>query len=408
MKKDQALSLLQTKPESSSVHYKSGLWYRTRGMDAAALSCFEKALSITRSGEKTADPSFDESLCWMEYGRLLRQLGRHHEAGMAFRECLARKRHIPEALAEIGLLLRRSEISDGDLRIRLTAVASEFIEDPALHVAETLWALGAYASAAELYASLSPPERYTDRNLAQYILCLIYINQFKEALSLLSRKTMQQDRVLLITARHRIRTAEAIHVCKLCLHGKNGGDIGMPALSRYEALETAKTAIALGKVEEALAILSSPTEHEYHELIYTLYKQGYRELAASRIAGMEQLPLYDRSQISLELCFIAAEIQYDEGNYETAASIFEAIYNTDPNHSASRFGAASCYLQQTKKSLMARLENTIVGSEHFLQIERYLNNITRALHILNITEWHTRWTPAQMRNHGASSAVMLH
>ncbi len=106
MKKDQALSLLQTKPESSSVHYKSGLWYRTRGMDAAALSCFEKALSITRSGEKTADPSFDESLCWMEYGRLLRQLGRHHEAGMAFRECLARKRHIPEALAEIGLLLR--------------------------------------------------------------------------------------------------------------------------------------------------------------------------------------------------------------------------------------------------------------------------------------------------------------
>lgn len=408
MKKYQVRSLLRSKPDSSALHYELGLRHRLRGMSAHALSYFEKALSMPKQDMDSDHSSFDESMCWLEYGRLLGELGRHHEAVMAFRECLARKRHIQEALIEIGTFLRQSGKSDADIRVQLTAVASEFVEAPALTVAETLWALGAFASAAELYAASSPPADHTERTQAHYIVCLIYMNQFKEALSLLLRKAMQHDRVLLITAQQRIRTAEAVNLCKWCMHGMNGGGIGMPALSRYEALETAKTAIALGKVEEALAILSSPTEHEYHELIYTLYKQGYRELAALRIAELERLPLHDRSQISLELCFIAAEIQYDDGKYDKAASIFEAIYNTDPNHSASRFGAASCYLQQTRRSLISRLENSIVGSELFIKTERYLEKVTQALHIINITEWHTRWTPAQMRNHEAASPVVLH
>jgi len=218
---------------------------------------------------------------------------------------------------------------------------------------------------------------------------------------------MNHDRVLLMTAQHMIRVTEVIHVCKWCLYGMKGG-IGMPVLSRYEALETAKTAITLGKIDEALTILSSPTTQEYNELIYTLYQQGYRELVAMRISEMEQLPLYDRSQISLEICFIAAEIQYDAGNYEEAASVFEAIYSTDPNHSPARFGAASCYLQQTKGSLTSKLESSIIGSEMFLKIDRYLSNITRALQILNITQWHTEWTPAQQQNHTATSTKLFH
>ncbi|MCJ8011155.1 tetratricopeptide repeat protein [Paenibacillus sp. KQZ6P-2] len=182
----------------------------------------------------------------------------------------------------------------------------------------------------------------------------------------------------------------------------------MTGLSRYEALETAKTAIALGKIDEALTILSSPTTHEYNELVYTMYMQGYREQALLRISEMEQLPLYDRSQVSLELCFIAAEIQYDAGNYEEAASIFEAIYHTDPNHSAARFGAASSYLQRTRESLTAKLESSVVGSEVFIRIEHYLNNISHALQILNVTHWHTEWTPAQQRNHSAATTVLFH
>ncbi|MDR9852665.1 hypothetical protein RJP21_03490 [Paenibacillus sp. VCA1] len=408
MKKDHVKFPLQSEQASSSQQYKLAVWHRSRGMTGEALLCFEKALSLDKTNPPSKDTSFDEPMCWLEYGRLLRQLGRDYEAGMAFRECLKTKRYITEALIEIGMFLGLSGMRDADIRIQLTAIASEFAEDAALPVAEALWALGAFSAAAELYASLGTTARSMERNQAHYILCLIYINRFKEALSLLSRKAMHHDRVLLTTSRHMIRAAEAANLCKWCLHGINGGGIGMPALSRYEALETAKTAIALGKVDEALAILSSPTEHEYNELIYTLYKQGYRELAASRISEMECLPLYDRSQISLDLCFIAAEIEYDKGNFEQAASIFEAIYTTDPNHSTARFGAASCCLQQTKASLMARLENTIVGTDLFHQIERYLDNISRALHILNITDWHTRWTPAQMRNHGAASAVVLH
>jgi tetratricopeptide (TPR) repeat protein len=376
-------------------------------MAEEALQCFEIALSTSRDGSSVGKQSYDESMCWLEYGRLLRLLGRNTQAGAAFRQCLTRKRFAMEALLEIGIILFQMGTNDSEIRLQLTAIATELMEDDILLVAEVLWGLGAYSTAAELYATCYRQSSITEINQIHYILCLIYINQFQEALTLLSLQAMRSDHVLLMTANHMIRATEVKNVCKWCLYGMNGG-IGMPALSRYEALETAKTAIALGKINEALAILASPTPDEYNELIYTLYKQGYRELAASRIAVMEQLPLNDRSQISLDLCFIAAEIEYDAGNYERAAAIFETIYGTDPNHSPARFGAASCYLQQTKKSLMGRLENTIVGNELFLKIEHHLDKISRALQILNITEWHTIWTPAQERNHAKGPAVLLH
>ncbi|MBE9912970.1 tetratricopeptide repeat protein [Paenibacillus donghaensis] len=407
MKKEQFDFLLKSQPESPAQHYKLGVWYRSRGLAQEALHCFEKALSTEKNLSDFGKQAFDRYECLLEYGRLLRQLGRMELAITAFRECLARKRYATEALIEIGTMLHQSGTSDSEIRRQLTAIASELMEDDIFPIAETLWHLGAYSSALELYESHSLHTDLNDIKQYRYILCLIYINRFKKALSLLLRKAMHPNDVLLVTAQHTVRAAEAINVCKWCLHGMNGG-IGLSNLSRYEALETAKTAIALGKINEAWEMLPSPTAHEYNELIYTLYKQGYRELAASLIAQMEQLPLCDRSQISLDICFIAAEIEYDAGNYEKAAAIFEAIYGTDPNHSTARFGAASCYLQQTRESLMARLESTIVGSEMFIKIERYLDNISRALQIMNITNWHTKWTPAQKRNHAANPGVLLH
>lgn len=408
MNKDYLSLLLKSQPESSTLHYKLGIWYRSRGMMNEAAASLEQALTYaSRSPEGSKEHTFDEPLCWLEYGKQLRLLGQSSQAAAAFEQCLNHNGYIIEALVEIGDMLYRAGMTEDDLALRLTAIASASIQNHAIPVAEALRLLGAYHAATEIYAASMQLKGWTENNLVHYILCLIYINQFKEALALLSRKAMLQERVLLMTAQHTIRVTEVINVCKCCLYGMNGGN-GMPALSRYEALETAKTAIALGKIDEALAILSSPTPHEYNELVYTLYQQGYRELAANRIAEMDQLPLYERSQISLDLCFIAAEIQYDTGKYEEAAAIFEAIYSTDPNHSPARFGAASCYLQQTHQSLISKMESCVIGSETFMKIDRYLSNITRALQILNITQWHTEWTPAQQRNHQATSAAMLH
>lgn len=407
MNKDHLLYLLKSQPESSALQFKLGEWYRSRGMVDEALASFEKALTQPDSGSGATEPAFDEPLCWLEYGKLLRALGRDSQAAAAFRQCLVHNGYTTEALAEIGMMFFRTGMNDAELSLRLTTTASEDLRDPVIPVAEALWMIGAYPAAAELYASSCDRPNYTEIHQIHYILCLIYINRIKEAMSLLSRKPMYPSRVLLMSAQQIIRVEEVMNVCKCCLYGMNGG-IGMPALSRYEALETAKTAIALGKIDEALSILSSPTTHEFNELIYTLYTQGYRELAAKQIAEMEQLPLHDRSQISLELCFIAAEIQYDAGNYEQAASIFESIYHTDANHSAARFGAASCYLQQTKSSLTRKLEQCIIGSELFSNIEHHLDSISRALQILTITQWHTEWTPSQQRNHQATSPALFH
>ncbi|MWV45004.1 hypothetical protein GRF59_15380 [Paenibacillus sp. HJL G12] len=399
---------LKSQPESSSLHFKSALWYRSRGMLDEAVSCFEQALSFAKSQNNgNAEPNFDETLCWLEYGKLLRSLELNRQAAAAFQHCLIQNRYAREALVEIGMMHSQAGMNDSEIAHQLANLASESMPNTEIIVAESLWTLGAYTAAAEIYASCLDERSYSESNLVHYILCLIYINQFNEALALLSRKAVHQEHVLLMTAQHLIRTTEVIYVCKWCLHGMKGG-AALPVLSRYEALETAKTAIALGKIDEALTILSSPTTHEYNELIYTMYKQGYRELAALRISEMEHLPLHERNQISLELCFIAAEIQYDIGNYEEAASIFEIIYLTDPNHSCARFGAASSYLQQTRKSLNARLEGIIVGSEMYIKIEQYLNNISRALQILHITKWHTEWTPAQQRNQLATTTVMFH
>lgn len=328
MDKDHLVLMLKSQPNSPSLHYKLGLWYRSRGQIKEAALYLEKALHYTRDQAHDASyrDIFDEPHGWLEYGKMMRLEGHIQQAEESFLQCLKLGKYVLESMVEWGAMMHDSGMCDADISYTLQSVSDNITHK--LLTAHSLWVLGAYNEALLIYKSLTLSRDVWVEHLMPYVSCLIQTGECNEALSLLKQYSTESQHLLLKMGQQRIMASEALYVCSWCIN--RGQDV--PLLSCFEALETAKTSIALGKVEEAIAMMNLPTNHEKNELIYTLYQHGYRDMASSMLEEMQELPLYDRNQISLDLCFIAAEIHYDFGDYQTAASIFESIFTTEPTH----------------------------------------------------------------------------
>ncbi|OZB94802.1 tetratricopeptide repeat protein [Paenibacillus sp. XY044] len=402
MTKDELILLLQTYPHSPSLHFKLGLWYRSRGYNSEAITHIRSALTHARhaSGSLPNDENFDEAQGWLEYGRLLYACGRTEEAEEAFHQVISLGQHHRKTLSEWGALLYDAGKTDAEICRQLQEMARN--SDAAeLQVGQTLAELGAYEEACGVLRRHTDDVRFNESVQLIYILCLIHTHRFKEAHALLTQRSMDPDKIVVKSAAHSVTAFQAAYLCSRVLQdGK-----GLPELSRFNRLETAKSAIVLGMIDIAMSLQPDPSLHESSELIYALYRQGYVDQAKTLLHKLGGIPTYERSQSSLDLCFIAAEMLYDQGEFGKAAQLFESIYATDPSHSLSRFAAASCFLEETRSSLDHRQERQVIGSDLYFQIDEYLTNITLALQIIQSTGWHTVWTPAQRRNHPAADRL---
>ncbi|PQP87834.1 MULTISPECIES: tetratricopeptide repeat protein [Paenibacillus] len=399
MTKDELMTLLQAYPISPSLHFKLGLWYKSRGHNSEAMTHIRTALTHAHdnSGSLPHAESFDEAQGWLEYGRLLYASSRTEEAEEAFRRAVNLGQHHRKTLAEWGALLYDAGKTDAEICRRLLEMVP-LSDTTELQVGQTLADLGAYEEAFGILSRYTDDIRFNESVQLIYILCLIHTHQFKEAHARLTQRTMDPDKVVVKSASHSVTASHAAYLCCRALQEGRG----LPELSRFNRLETAKSAIVLGMVDIGMSLQPEPSFHESSELIYTLYREGYIEQAKALLNKLEGIPTHERSQSSLELCFIAAEMLYDQGDFAKAAQLFESIYATDPSHSLARFAAASCFLEETRSSLDHRQERQVIGSELYFQIDEYLTNITLALQIIQSTSWHTVWTPAQRRNHPAA------
>lgn len=134
----------------------------------------------------------------------------------------------------------------------------------------------------------------------------------------------------------------------------------------------------------------------YH--IQALYEEGRTEEARQLLSAYPSELWINPDPPYLNVAFIYAEICHDEGRYSEAAPIFEALAARCHDMAKARFGAASCYLQEAIELLQNRMEIYRIRYVERGKANRYLNDLTRALVLVQSTGWHTVWDQEASRN----------
>ncbi|PCL94660.1 tetratricopeptide repeat protein [Paenibacillus lautus] len=389
------LPIIETDPITNppSTEYERGKWYKKRGYLEKALKSFKDAAQsattdTTSSGWKEVD------LSWLEYGLLSMRMRSYGKAEEAFRTVVLHSgAHAQEALNQWAALLLLQGIPDQAICERLLDETSSF---PAsnIMVGRSLYYIGAYPFASRCFAEQG--SLYSDTCI-MYVTCLIMTGQTSEAMQFIDsylRDSTRQPREL--PRPQGSEMAQLSRIRQLCEWSVQH-TLPDRFIAMSEALELARTAISLNMISIAEHLLADSGERAYYALICFLYEEGYKGQAISKLHQLEALPLQDQDSYSFKVCFIAAEHLYDLGNYDEAASMLEQLRLASPGHTEARFGEAACYLQSALISLSARLEESYSSASARKEIESYLDNINAALHVVESTNWHTTWTPAQKR-----------
>ncbi|AWP28461.1 tetratricopeptide repeat protein [Paenibacillus sp. Cedars] len=394
------LPIIESEPITNppSTDYERGKWYKRRGYLDKALESFKEAAKSdptdnTRSGWKEID------LSWLEYGLLSMRMRAFHKSEEAFKTVLHHAgTYAQEALNHWAALLLLQGTTDEVIYEQLLAETNRF---PASHamVGRSLYYIGAYPFASLCFAN---QENLNPDTCIPYVSCLIMTDQLPEAIELIDSylhgsKNSQGEQAC-------PRAAERNHLARirqLC-EWKWEGRAPDRFIIMSELLELAHTAISLGMVSVAEELLADCSDHTDYALICFLYYEGYRGLAVSKINQLEALPLQEHGSYSMNVCFIAAESLYDQGKYDEAASLLEQLRRSYPEHTETRFGEAACYLQSALISLSSRLEEQYPSEPARKEIEQYMDSIHAALHVVESTNWHTTWSPAQRRIEGNS------
>lgn len=397
------IPIIETEPITNppSTEYERGKWYKRRGYLDKALESFKEAAQSdptdnTNSGWKEID------LSWLEYGQLSMRMRAFHKSEEAFKTVLHHAgTYAQEALNHWAALLLLQGASDQAIYDRLLVETSRF---PASHtmVGRSLCYIGAYPFASLCFAnqdSLNPD------TCIQYVSCLIITGQLPEAIQFIDSclhdfNNSQEEH----SAPRAAERSHLIRVRQLC-EWKWKGTAPDRFIIMSEVLELARTAISLGMISVAEELLTDSSDHAYYALICFLYYEGYRGLAITKINQLEALPLQEHGSYSMNVCYIAAESLYDQGKYDEAASLLERLRRSYPEHTEARFGEAACYLQSALISLSSRLEEQYASEPARKEIEQYMDSINAALHVVESTNWHTTWSPAQKRVEGNSSPM---
>ncbi|WP_068785193.1 tetratricopeptide repeat protein [Paenibacillus phocaensis] len=173
-------------------------------------------------------------------------------------------------------------------------------------------------------------------------------------------------------------------------------------------VEMIQNAVTTGRLDVAEQLTGQRDDYLLSELVQSLYKEGYIALAKERLMQLDPRLLREPSPPFLDLCRIWAEICYDEGRYDEAAPIFEAIADRQPDYAAARFGAASCYLQQAIVNLERRIQLYHPPKSEQEKICKYLEDFHHALSLIQTSGWHTQWNPAQACHFPEKPTTLMH
>ncbi|USB34707.1 tetratricopeptide repeat protein [Paenibacillus sp. YPG26] len=388
MEKKRQFDSDRTKSKSLSLLYQMSLRHRDRGDITQAISSLEEGLLNAFGREyKTASERGTLAECWIEYGKLLRRNNQHAKAIYAFEQAIAFTGYEIDALTEWGDLLHEQGYSDEIIAERMNRKLMQSPNQSEILV-DILCRIGAFHTA---YTYLDAnPSLTSERMLQLHTECLIREGLFEQAVHYASKAIDAGQLRPAFTDPLAMDTL----LCRWIL-----GEEDFTAVQNRQLLsEALKRAVNLGLYDLALSIAGEDT-YLQNELTLCLYYEGYTKSAKVRLTDHYPMVSMDYSEpLHKELAFIMAEIDYDEGFYDSAARIFESLTEKDPLTATYRFAAASCYLKKSHQEMEERLSLNTLNSLDTQKTQHYKETIIQSLYIVERSCWHTVWTPAQLRN----------
>lgn len=304
-----------------------------------------------------------------------------------------------QRLLQIGISLHRSNKSDEDISNTL----SDLIEQDKLPGGENLlisilFQLGAYNSAAAL---ITPKLMHEEHMRLMYVEALIHIGSVEQAAALIesSLKNVTEGD----DARLSNKMNQLFELCQLQIQGGS-----LPESISFSCrVALIVQAVKYGLTELAFKLVSSNDHYLQCLFIDALYREGYNVAAKNHLTRLPDPLSLGAQRIFQQTAFISAEMLHDDASYTEASCIFNALIQQFPDMAQARFGAASCYLHETMNNLIRRIELYHPSEEARLKINKYLDRIQQTLLIVDESNWHTIWSPAQQRNLQHSTVVHL-
>ncbi|MNX19073.1 Tetratricopeptide repeat protein [compost metagenome] len=397
MEKKRQFDSDRTESKSLSLLYQQSLRHRDRGDISQALSSLEEGLLNAFGREyKTASERGILAECWIEYGKLLRQNNQHAKAIYAFEQAIAFAGHEIDALTEWGDLLHEQGYSDEIIADRMNRKLEHSLNRSEILV-DILCRIGAFHTA---FTYLSAdPSLTSERMLQLHTECLIRAGRFDQAIHYASKA--------IDAGQLRPAFTDPLAMDTLLCRWILGEEDYTATQNRQLLSESLKRAVNLGLHDLAMNIAGEDT-YLQNELTLRLYYEGYTESAKIRLR--KRLPVVSLNYsepLHKELAFIIAELKYDEGNYDSAAQIFESLIERDPLTATYRFAAASCYLKKSYQEMEERLSLNTRDSLGIQKTQHYMETIIQSLYIVERSRWHTIWTPAQSRNKSLAPSIKL-
>lgn len=301
-------------------------------------------------------------------------------------------------LLQLGLSLRRTNISDDEIASALrNQIEEEMLSGGGKLLIRVLHQLGAYSSA---YAFFSKELLLDEQMQLIYAEILIRSGDAEQASSFIKDcldKQAPRNGQASEDVDYRGQMGQLSDLCQLL--SQNGIEEDRDQIPLYRLAELIRLAGKLGHPGLALKLAASDTDLQCL-LVDALYQEGWTD-EAQQLLSLLPDPLSLGSQhLHLQAAFISAELLHDEGRYMEARRIFDALIRRAPEMARARFGAASCCLHETMDNLFRRMELYHPADEEQRKINKYLDTIQQSLHILERSNWHTAWGPAQQRNLG--------
>lgn len=386
-------------PFPPTLQFKIGMWYKSRGLHTEALDSLKKALHKSTHEFKGKFPTdvFDKSLVWLEYGKINKIVGNNTEAILAFQQCLLSGQFKLEGLMEWGDLLHGLGKQDNEIASILYKKCSSNKLNTKL-LANALFRLGCYKEASKLYSSSNTPLHKIE--YIQYVQCCLHTGEFLEAIHLLENRIEELRHVEVKHGAFSYSVEVLFNLCQWLTDDRLSFHY-----TASERLDMAKLAICHSLPDKSLCIVSEPNEDELHQLIHLLYTEGYRRKALDLLSTTHQLSMNTKDTISLDIWFVIGEMLYDDGQFQLAADYFEQIYINNPSHTSAQFATAACYLAKSLESLLDRKNHLAEVEDSAKLLEQYIHNVYQSLHLIQDTQWHTVWNPAQMRRISADALI---
>ncbi|WP_019639033.1 hypothetical protein [Paenibacillus fonticola] len=298
-----------------------------------------------------------------------------------------------QTLLDFGLQLYRSHKPDSEIAAALwTAIEQHKLPAGKELLIRILFKLGAYETAASFFV---PELLHSQEMCVLHAKILLRTGKAEEAGPFIDTCLNNAEQT---ENGHTATLKQLAQLCQLQKQGVSSIEhMHISHLSRILGL-----AISLGMHEAAQQLTAQGDEFVQCLLVSALYREGFTRQAKAQLSRLPDPLTLGSQQLFQQAAYISAEMLYDERRYTKASPIFEALIKQAPELSSARFGAVSCHLQETMDNLLRRIELYHPLQEEREKIFKYLNKIQQTLNIIEGTHWHTRWSPAQLRNMEAS------